>query len=127
VVDAVSADPSAANVAAALKALGATDFAQLVQYKTQLQTLVQPYTAQLDYLSANQTHLNKLQQGLAKSPDQWKRWFWVDFGGMVLFIPLIFLTKGRWSPRRAREDADEHERAVADELARLSTEGTPVT
>jgi hypothetical protein len=26
---------------------------------------------------------------------------------------------GRWSPRRAREDAEEHERLVQDEMAKL--------
>ncbi len=29
---------------------------------------------------------------------------------------------GRWSPRRAREDAEEHERKVAEELAALQPE-----
>jgi len=36
-----------------------------------------------------------------------------------VFIPLIFLMAGRWSPRRAREDAEEHERLVQQELAAL--------
>jgi hypothetical protein len=38
---------------------------------------------------------------------------------MVVFIPLIWLTKGRWKPSSARRDAAEHEAAVAAELARL--------
>jgi len=38
-----------------------------------------------------------------------------------VFIPLIFLMAGRWSPRRAREDAEEHERLVQQELATLQS------
>jgi hypothetical protein len=57
---------------------------------------------------------------VARSPGQWRRWFWIDFGGMVVFVPLIFLMKGRWSPRRAKQDADAHERGVVAELARLA-------
>jgi len=123
VVDAVSANPSAANVAAALNALALPTSPSSSSTRPNCRPWSSPIRRKLNYLSANQAHLNKLQQGLAKSPDQWKRWFWVDFGGMVLFIPLIFLTKGRWSPRRAKEDADEHERAVAAELARIASEG----
>ena len=119
VVNAVSADPSPANIAAAVKALGPADFAQVVRYRTELQTLVAPYTEQLNYLAANKGHLSALQDGLARSPDQWQRWFWIDFAGMAIFVPLIFLTKGRWSPRRAKQDAEAHERAVAAEVARL--------
>jgi hypothetical protein len=37
----------------------------------------------------------------------------------VVFIPLILLMAGRWSPRRARKDAEEHERLVQDEMAKL--------
>jgi MFS family permease len=120
VVDAVAANPSAANIAAAQSALGPVYFGQLVKYQSQLKTLVQPYAAQLDYLSAHQSQLETLQRAVNRSPKQWQRWFWVDVGGMVLFLPTILLTRGRWSPRRARQDARMHEQAVADELARLS-------
>ena len=37
----------------------------------------------------------------------------------MVFIPLILLMAGRWSPRRAREDTDEHERLVQDEMTKL--------
>jgi MFS family permease len=55
----------------------------------------------------------------AVAPGQWKDWWWVCVGGMVLFIPFIFVMTGRWSPRKAREDAEEHERKVQEELATL--------
>ncbi len=109
-----------ANIAAAIKAVGPANFAQLVKYKPQLTTLVQPYTAQLNYLSAHQAQLNTLQEGINKSAKQWQHWFWIDFAGMVVFIPLIFLTKGRWSPSKARADRAAHEQSVNEELARLS-------
>ena len=45
-------------------------------------------------------------------------------GGMVLFIPTIFLNRGRWSPKKAREDEDKHDADVAEELAELVGAGT---
>ena len=36
-----------------------------------------------------------------------------------LFLPFIFLLTGRWSPRKARQDAAEHQRLVDEEMARL--------
>jgi MFS family permease len=119
VVNAVAANPSAANVAAATKALGPADFAQLVKYSSQLKTLVQPYQAQLTYLSAHQSQLIALQNAVKKSPQQWQHWFWVDVAGMVIFIPTIWLIGGPWSPGKAKRDAEEHDRAVEDELARI--------
>lgn len=111
--------PSPADVAAAQKQLGSKVFGELLTYQKQLLTLVVPYQKQLDYLSANQAHLTVLQNAVDQSPKQWQHWFWVCLGGMVLFVPTIFLTKGRWSPRRAREDAERHAREVEEELARL--------
>ena len=119
VVNAVAADPSAANVAAVVRAIGAGNFAQLVRYETQLKTLVIPYQSQLNYLSAHQAQLQQLESALAASPQQWQRWYWVCFAGMVLFVPTIFLTKGRWSTSGAKADRAAHEEAVARELAQL--------
>jgi hypothetical protein len=39
--------------------------------------------------------------------------------GMVLFIPTIFFNRGRWSPRRAKEDEERHNAEVAEELQEL--------
>ena len=55
----------------------------------------------------------------AAAPGQWKNWWWVCVGGEVLFLPFILLMTGRWSPRRARQDAEEHEQKVQEELAGL--------
>jgi len=38
---------------------------------------------------------------------------------MVLFIPTIWLTKGRWSPSRAKRDEQEHDDQVSEELKEL--------
>jgi MFS family permease len=119
VVNAVAANPSAANIAAATRALGPATFAQLVKYQTQLKTLIQPYQAQVAYLGAHSAQFIELQNGAQKSPQQWQHWFWVDVAGMVVFIPTIWLIGGRWGPRKAKRDAEEHDRAVEEELARL--------
>jgi hypothetical protein len=55
----------------------------------------------------------------AAAPGQWKDWWWVCVGGEIVFLPFIFLMAGRWSPRKARQDEEEHERKVKDELAAL--------
>jgi hypothetical protein len=91
----------------------------LLKYSTQLTNLVVPYQKELSYLSTHQAALTDLENGLAQSPKQWQHWFWVCVGGMVLFIPTIWLNRGRWSPKRAREDEDEHEQDVERELKEL--------
>ena len=58
----------------------------------------------------------------AAAPQQWERWLWIAVICQALFIPVIFVIKGRWSPRKAREDAREHARAMHRELARLEAE-----
>ena len=122
VVNAVAANPSAANIAAAVKALGPANFAQLVKYQSQFTTLVVPYASQLNYLSAHQSQLQSLQKALNEAPKQWQHWYWVCVGGMVLFLPTIFLARGRWSPKAARRDEAAHDEAVTRELAQLTAE-----
>jgi MFS family permease len=67
-----------------------------------------------------QEHASGVQTAASQSTGQWKDWWWVCVGGQVLFIPLILAMTGRWSPRRAREDAEEHERRVQQELSALN-------
>jgi hypothetical protein len=38
---------------------------------------------------------------------------------MVVFIPTIWLLGGPWGVRKAKRDAEEHDRAVEEELSRL--------
>jgi MFS transporter, ACS family, D-galactonate transporter len=72
--------------------------------------------ADLAYLSANATKVANAQRD---NPGQWQTWWWICFIGQVVFIPFVFLLTGRWSPRKSREEEQEHERMVERELARL--------
>ncbi len=114
-----TAHPSLAALGAAAAVLGPKDTAALLALKGQFNSLVAPYACQLNYLSEHEAALTTASNGLAASPGQWQKWFWVDIAGMVVFLPFIFLTKGRWSPKRAREDHERRERAVAAELAAM--------
>jgi MFS family permease len=111
---------------------------------------LQPYSAQLTALaavpksvdtfaSANAANLAALQKvptsvtsyisknvpnALAESPGQWKTWYWVCFGGIIFFLLSVPLLRGRWSPRAAKKDEDEHEAMVQAELAKLQGSST---
>jgi formate-dependent nitrite reductase membrane component NrfD len=60
-----------------------------------------------------------VKSAAAAAPGQWKRWLWIAVICQALFIPLIFVIGGRWSPRQARNDARDHAQAMERELARL--------
>ena len=66
-----------------------------------------------------QTYGSTVQKAAAASPGEWRRWWWVAVGGQVIFLPLIFLMAGRWSPAAAKRDEEENARRVAAELAAL--------
>lgn len=101
-------------VAYASRELGAKDFAALAALATPFKQLVVPYQEALTYMSAHVDQLNAALEAVAQSPSQWQRWYWIDLGGMVLFIPVIFMIPGRWSPRRAREDLLAYEQRLAE-------------
>ncbi len=63
--------------------------------------------------------LAKLQKAGKDTPHQWQHWWWVCFVAQLVFLPFIFLLVGRWSPKRARRDEEEHEALVERELAEL--------
>jgi MFS family permease len=119
--NAVAADPSAANIAAAEKAFGTSGLLELAKYKTELTKYVQPYTAQLNYIQAHQAALTSLQAAQKEAAHQWQHWFYVDLAGMVIFVPVIWLTKGRWNPAAAKRDFQEHEQRVQEEFFLLIT------
>jgi MFS family permease len=64
-------------------------------------------------------HGTAVVNAASAAPGQWKDWWWVCVGGEIVFLPFIFLMAGRWSPRRAREDAEEHDQLVQRELDAL--------
>ncbi len=70
------------------------------------------------YMSA---HASAVVSAAAKSPGQWKTWYWICVGGIIFFLLSIPLLRGRWRPRDARKDEEEHEAMVQAELARLGS------
>ncbi|MEU6651595.1 MFS transporter [Streptomyces sp. NPDC046900] len=80
---------------------------------------VQKAQPQLDLLKKYGT---TVQKAAHDGPGQWRTWWWICVGGQVLFLPFVFLMTGRWSPKRAREDAELHQQAVDRELATLAAE-----
>ena len=81
-----------------------------------LQT-VQKAQPQLAILNA---YGKQVQAAASSNPKDWQNWWWVCVGGEVIFIPFIFMMAGQWSPRRAREEVEEHERYVAQQLSALA-------
>ncbi|HUI02701.1 MAG TPA: MFS transporter, partial [Acidimicrobiales bacterium] len=82
--------------------------------------------AQIKTVSASSPQLARLlrdEPGVLRAqksaPGEWKRWWWVCALGQLVFAGLVFFMRGRWSPRAAKRDFDEHERLVEAELARL--------
>jgi len=69
----------------------------------------------------------KLVPAQNASPNEWKRWWWVCLGGQVVFGLLVFTMRGRWSPKAAKRDLDEHDRKIAAELARVLRENMAST
>jgi integral membrane sensor domain MASE1 len=63
-----------------------------------------------------------VETALKGAPAKWQHWWWVRVAGELIFIPLIFVMTGRWSPRRARRDADEHQQAVEAEMSQLAAQ-----
>ncbi|HET9170003.1 MAG TPA: MFS transporter [Actinospica sp.] len=106
------------TAAAALTALGkvpAADLALVGRYGPGLQD--PKVVAELKYLQANAP---AVQQAAKDSPVQWQHWWWICFAGQLFFIPFIWMLTGRWSPKRARQDAQEHAERVERKLAELA-------
>lgn len=82
--------------------------------------LVQKAQPQLKIL---REHGPEVRKAVADGPGQWQTWWWVTVGGQVVFIPFIFVMAGRWSPKKAREDAERHRGYVDSEVSALAGEG----
>jgi MFS family permease len=75
-------------------------------------------------------HASQLHQVILAShagPFQWQHWWWVCVVGELVFIPLVLLMSGRWSPRRAKKDEIEHDWQVEKELAAIEAARQPAT
>ncbi|MBR7836148.1 MFS transporter [Actinospica durhamensis] len=67
-----------------------------------------------------QTNAPAVQEAKQQAPAQWQHWWWVCFAGQLLFLPFIWLLTGRWSPKKAKQDAHEHAERVEHQLAALA-------
>jgi MFS family permease len=82
--------------------------------------------AEAAFFSSHASQLKQLEAAKAVTASQWQHWYWVCVAGEIAFIPLVLLMAGRWSPRRAREFAREHDRLVEQELAAIRAGGNTV-
>jgi MFS family permease len=98
----------AAVTAQAVQEVGPADLAVVQKAQPQLAVL--------------QKYGTKVQKAAHDGPGQWRDWWWICVGGQVLFLPFVFLMAGRWSPKKAREDADLHQQAVEREMAALAAD-----
>jgi hypothetical protein len=87
-----------------------------------------PFAAQLTALSKVppqvfaylKAHGSSVQNAAAESPGQWQTWYWICFGGVIMFLLSIPILRGRWRPSAARRDQAEHDVMVEAELAKLN-------
>jgi MFS family permease len=91
--------------------------ATVVPFAAQLTALSKVPPAAFAYLKA---HGTAVQNAAAESPGQWRDWYWICFGGVIVFLLGIPILRGRWKPSDARRDEAEHEAMVEAELAKLN-------
>ena len=104
----------------------ANDLKTIAPYSAQLNTIA-PYGPQLKALAAVppgvftylKAHGADVQNAAAKTAGQWKTWYWICFGGIIVFLLSIPLLRGRWRPKDAKRDEAEHEAKVQEELAKI--------
>ena len=116
----------------------AADLNTIAPYSAQLKTIapysaeltaMAPYSAQLTALSKVPpsvtayltAHASAVQTAAASTVGQWKTWYWICFGGIIVFLFSIPLLRGRWRTKDAKRDEEEHEAMVEAELAKLNS------
>jgi MFS family permease len=112
----------------------APQLATVAPYATQLTALSKVPASAIATVTANSANLTALSKvppsvltylsakaapAAAKTAGQWKTWYWICFGGVIFFLLSIPLLRGRWRPRDAKRDEEEHEAMVQAELAKL--------
>jgi MFS family permease len=115
-----------AIVAAGGGATGLSVLTTMSKNQATLQSLA-PYSAELTALSKVppgvisfvKTFGPQVQAAALKAPGQFRTWCWVCFGGVIFFLLTIPLLRGRWSPRAAKRDYEEHEAMVQAEMVNL--------
>ncbi|MEV6772464.1 MFS transporter [Nocardia sp. NPDC051030] len=120
----ITPDAATARLAAASKVptneltVASATGPQLTAASAQLKAVSNIPIGDREYLAA---HGTEVQQAQADSPKQWKTWWWICLAAQVAFLPFIFLMSGHWSPKKAAEEAAEHDEAVDRELAELQS------
>ncbi len=98
----------------------------IAPYSTELTTMA-PYSAQLTALSKVppgvfpylKAHTAAVLKAAGQTAGQWRTWYWICFGGIILFLLSIPLLRGRWRTRDAKRDEEEHEAMVQAELEKI--------
>jgi MFS family permease len=125
---ALQAHPTPALIAQAETTLGPQLFSSITANQAALASVI-PYASQLNALQAAAKDPNfqvLLKHGASvvhaknTTGDQWKTWYWICFGGVIIFLFTVPIMRGRWSPRAAKADEEAHEAMVQAELAKLS-------
>ncbi|MGA9859488.1 MAG: MFS transporter [Solirubrobacteraceae bacterium] len=134
---AAGAKPTAQQLSLIRAQLGAPAFAELIKPQTAQDLRFLTVTAPRTLGAANFAAISNPTPQLAvalrtlaavgpavkaaatESPKQWRTFFLVGVGGEVVFIPLILLMAGFWSPRRAKQAEDEHNAWLEAEMAKL--------
>jgi MFS family permease len=94
-----------------------TELTAMAPYSAQLTALSKVPPAAIAYLTA---HASAVQSAAAATVGQWKTWYWICFGGIIVFLLSIPLLRGRWRTKDAKRDEAEHEALVQTELAKLN-------
>jgi hypothetical protein len=123
----LAANPSPANIAAAAAAVGPQTLAKIVVANKA------PGNAALYGKGPNGKPLNSFQYALVHgtsvanaakhTKSQWKTWYWICFAGTIFFLLTVPIMRGRWSPKKARQDEEEHELMVQGEMEKLHIAG----
>jgi hypothetical protein len=107
----------AANKAAITGVIAAAPALKAIApYSTQLTALSKVPPSAIAYLNA---HGPAVVKASAQASGQWRTWYWICFGGVIFFLLCIPMMYGRWRPRDARRDDEEHEAMVQEELTKL--------
>ena len=86
-----------------------------------IQDLLALKAAPASDLAYLQKHGAQVANAAKHNASRWKDWYWICFGGMILFLGTVPMMRGRWSPKQARADEQAHEALVQAELAKLHT------
>jgi hypothetical protein len=92
------------------------DLTLITPYATALQNATNIPKSDLAFLNLYGAKVAKAQ---IQSPHQWQRWWWICFFAQIVFLPFVFLLRGRWSPKKAKADEEEHDAMVERELAAM--------